>query len=219
MERCDVEYNPVNHVVAKRRSWRYTVCLVLGTTLLATLFSSAIILVQLGKLRPTLVPDATVNTIHSYSGTPETPVWTQKTHLGFDEIFAINLDSRRDRLDHLVELAGFLRFNFTRVRAVTAEEAPNENGPSTHRACWKSHMLVYRKIATDPKLQNALILEDDIDMEFDIQYLAHQALETLNSYDSNWDMFYIGHCSGIGEVAEENVINKETKLYRSSNPV
>ncbi|KAJ7287136.1 hypothetical protein C8J57DRAFT_1652959, partial [Mycena rebaudengoi] len=58
-------------------------------------------------------------------------------------------------------------------------------------ACWKSHYDVLRKIAEGPD-DVAIVLEDDIDMEWTLerrlQYLFH-------ALPSNWDVLMIGHCA------------------------
>ncbi|KAJ1650132.1 hypothetical protein IWQ61_008980 [Dispira simplex] len=220
MAMTSLDYEPLEHtVVRKRPSKKRIIVLMSLTALLTFTICTFVYFLQLKNIRHDLSAEAKRMTLITTPLMGVAPSLHHMTRLGFDRVFSINLDSRPDRLQSMIELADMLHIDFQRVRAVTAEEASDENGPSNHRACWKSHTLVYKEIANNPHLQNGLILEDDIDMELDIQNLAHQALETLNSYDSNWDMFYIGHCAGTAESLEEHVINKDANFYRSNNPV
>ncbi|TFY59301.1 hypothetical protein EVG20_g7840 [Dentipellis fragilis] len=58
-------------------------------------------------------------------------------------------------------------------------------------ACWHSHMQVIREIANSEDERPAIILEDDVDMEWDIQ----SRLEALwPALPVDWDIVYLGHC-------------------------
>ncbi|KAJ1973059.1 hypothetical protein H4R35_004327 [Dimargaris xerosporica] len=136
------------------------------------------------------------------------------TTMGFDKIYVINLDRRPDRLAGMEELADFLRLKVTRLRASTADD---EGKPSTHRACWKSHMRIYTEVAHNPSLQTALILEDDVDMEYDIQHITKRTMEGLNKKDKNCDTMFLGYCS-TPEENKDKVVDKGLSIYRSSSP-
>ncbi|KAH8101413.1 hypothetical protein BXZ70DRAFT_91610 [Cristinia sonorae] len=63
-------------------------------------------------------------------------------------------------------------------------------------ACWYSHLQVIRKIAMDLNAdtrcnQAALVLEDDVDMEKDIQERLHGIWTAL---PQGWDVIFLGHC-------------------------
>ncbi|KAH8825169.1 hypothetical protein DL96DRAFT_1612141 [Flagelloscypha sp. PMI_526] len=61
-------------------------------------------------------------------------------------------------------------------------------------ACWLSHYDLLRKIAESDEEGPQLILEDDVDLEWDIQ----QRLQHIWSYIPNWDVVYLGHCYSDG---------------------
>ncbi|KAJ1971472.1 hypothetical protein H4R34_005733 [Dimargaris verticillata] len=140
-----------------------------------------------------------------------------QTTLGFDKIYMVNLDSRTDRLTQILELTSFLHIKVDRWRATDAKDTPDPQGkPSGHRACWDSHRRIYQEVADSPNLKHALILEDDIDIEYDIHKQVAESMKALNSADPDWDMFYIGHCSGIER--KKKAVNKEADIYPSFSP-
>lgn len=58
-------------------------------------------------------------------------------------------------------------------------------------AVWQSHYMVLRKIIEDGS-QSALIMEDDIDVEWDFGQHARDIMHGMNGVD--WDVLYLGHC-------------------------
>ncbi|KAJ2598192.1 hypothetical protein GGF39_002752 [Coemansia sp. RSA 1721] len=57
-----------------------------------------------------------------------------------------------------------------------------------------NHLDVWRDMVNSG-YERALVLEDDVDFEIDAVSVIKKALDSLNSTTSNWDIFYIGHCS------------------------
>ncbi|EGG04501.1 uncharacterized protein MELLADRAFT_88821 [Melampsora larici-populina 98AG31] len=57
-------------------------------------------------------------------------------------------------------------------------------------ACWHSHLSVIRKFV-DSKQRMALILEDDVDLEVDIEARLEA---TLSEVPRDWDILLLGHC-------------------------
>ncbi|RKP36210.1 hypothetical protein BJ085DRAFT_35901, partial [Dimargaris cristalligena] len=165
-------------------------------------------------------PNTSTSTPTTTTTTTTTNAIKLQTHLGLDQVYVINLDKRPDRMVQLAALAEMLHFKFQRSRANTSDEALDELGrPSSHRACWLSHMNVYRQILADPTVQTALVLEDDVDMDFDIQYHAYRALTAATRDDPQWDMVYLGHCSGVEGRDADRLVDSGAKLYRSINPI
>jgi len=63
--------------------------------------------------------------------------------------------------------------------------------PASSAACWHSHFTLLRKIA-DGDDDVALIFEDDIDMEWDLEKRLRYLWKFLP--DNAWDQVMIGHC-------------------------
>ncbi|RKP34089.1 hypothetical protein BJ085DRAFT_37704 [Dimargaris cristalligena] len=159
-------------------------------------------------------PDGYTNTL----GVSPTP----RTRLGFDQVFLINLERRPDHLARMQQIADFIRLNMTVFPATDKNTfdrstlAPlSMRMASSHLACWDSHMRVYRAIADNPAIETALILEDDIDFEFDLVAKWTQARAAVGSRP--WDIFYLGHC-GEGQGSPANAVSANAGLYHSSSP-
>ncbi|KJA20831.1 hypothetical protein HYPSUDRAFT_166395 [Hypholoma sublateritium FD-334 SS-4] len=61
-------------------------------------------------------------------------------------------------------------------------------------ACWHSHLAVIQKFANNLRPHGsgvALIFEDDVDMEKDIDQQTHALWRTL---PADWDIVFLGHC-------------------------
>jgi len=63
--------------------------------------------------------------------------------------------------------------------------------PVAFAACWHSHFTLLRRIA-DGDDDVAIIFEDDIDMEWDLEKRLRYLWKTLP--DDSWDQVMIGHC-------------------------
>ncbi|KAJ1982276.1 hypothetical protein H4R35_000367 [Dimargaris xerosporica] len=119
--------------------------------------------------------------------------------LGFDEVYIINIPHRVDRYQTMMLLTDFLGMTVRFTRAVTPDTmgyippySRRAQTMSPHRlACWRSHMNVYAEIVRQNHTQ-ALILEDDVDLDLSLPREAPQMLAAL---PPNWDVFFLGHCS------------------------
>ncbi|KAI8576279.1 hypothetical protein K450DRAFT_202132 [Umbelopsis ramanniana AG] len=151
--------------------------------------------------------------------------------LGFSSIYVINLPGRTDRRVRMQELASFLGLNFVFHDAVSFLDVDfpmrrNTSGTTVNLmknatlACFFSHREVYEQIIQRGD-KYALILEDDIDMEFDIR-------ERMNSFwnitlPSEWHLVYFGHCNSPRSNPHQvesfgETIDSSTGLRRSVNP-
>ncbi|KAJ1975257.1 hypothetical protein H4R35_003226 [Dimargaris xerosporica] len=209
-------------------SWRprLRVVVLVGLALLALVFSLVLLLSNLlaqhylrtCPLRPPVSRTVVLGGNSTMGGSQTSAVLfpTQST-LGFDKIFLINLDSRTDRLSQMLELTSFLHIKVDRLRANTSQEALDGNGnPSSHKACWSSHMRAYQEVVDNPAIHQALILEDDIDIDYDIHKLTPVAMDAVHWANPNWDMVYLGHCSGIER--KYTVVDKAADIYPSFSP-
>ncbi|RUS26534.1 t-SNARE [Jimgerdemannia flammicorona] len=116
--------------------------------------------------------------------------------LGFDRIYVINLAHRTDRKKRMKTLARYLNLNLTFVDALTADDLRidkywvRKGATRAQLACWRSHMHVYQEIVAN-NMTSALILEDDIDMEVDIE---KRVFEVTPHLPNDWDVWFLGHC-------------------------
>ncbi|CAG8838827.1 30254_t:CDS:1 [Gigaspora margarita] len=119
--------------------------------------------------------------------------------LGFDFIYVINLERRVDRREKMEALEKYHGLCFKYVKAVDKDDeiAISRLNRSKlleplpgMKACYLSHYNIYQSIIENG-YKNALILEDDIDIElniFDIMYNIHHNLP------NDWELLYFGHC-------------------------
>ncbi|KAJ1978084.1 Procollagen galactosyltransferase 2 [Dimargaris verticillata] len=145
--------------------------------------------------------------------------------MGFDRTYIINLASRTDRREKMQAMADFLRLDVTFLEATDKEAVradpklwPPERSwmRDSQIACWKSHMRIYEAMEQDPTLETVLILEDDIDIDYDFAYKAQLALDALRK--EQWDMLYLGHCSGF-EGKADKLVNQTANLFHAAYPV
>jgi len=76
-------------------------------------------------------------------------------------------------------------------------------------ACWHSHFEVLRKIA-DGDDDVAIILEDDIDMEWDLERRLRYVWQFL---PERWDQVWLGHC--LSDPTRETAVTGTTYIYPS----
>ncbi|CAI2176292.1 13820_t:CDS:1 [Funneliformis geosporum] len=119
--------------------------------------------------------------------------------LFFDKIYVIHLEYRVDRKERMTKLFKQHNLDYSFFPAIDANSSEVEtyyqqNNGTLHKAaiaCWLSHLKVYQTIV-DNRFQNAIIFEDDVDMEMDIAEQLRDITQFLPRY---WEMLYVGHCS------------------------
>ncbi|KAF0453210.1 glycosyltransferase family 25 protein [Gigaspora margarita] len=93
-------------------------------------------------------------------------------------------------------LGNFLDLDFDIIKAVSKYDSEalsrlnKSDLNSGAKACYLSHYSTYELIAEN-EYENALILEDDIDMELNITDIMTEVHRYL---PDDWDMLYLGHC-------------------------
>lgn len=127
-----------------------------------------------------------------------------KTTLGFDKIYVINLKKRKDRKESLLKKLNFLDLTF--IEAVDGEKCDlnllieqkkvnrsffDPSGMVTKGifACGLSHKKCWDKMIED-EVNTALILEDDVFINKNQFEYYNNILEEINSLD--WDLIHLG---------------------------
>ncbi|RIB01877.1 Glycosyltransferase Family 25 protein [Gigaspora rosea] len=117
--------------------------------------------------------------------------------LGFEHIYVINLDYRIDRYKKMKVLGNFLDLDFDIIKAVSkydSEALSRLNRSDLNvgaKAYYLSHYLTYELIAEN-EYENALILEDAVDIELNITDIMTEVHRYL---PDDWDILYLGHCA------------------------
>jgi GR25 family glycosyltransferase involved in LPS biosynthesis len=143
------------------------------------------------------------------------------TRLGFDHIYLLNLPRRTDRREAMEKLLAFFDLE---VEIVSAVEVKSDEvtllrtvykdsiGPGEF-AVWWSHLKIWADIVQN-SYKTALILEDDLDIDINIE-------KHINGFKlpENWEMLYLGHCSWEGE-GEQPIFDSQSpfKIYHSYIP-
>ncbi|CAG8855334.1 38747_t:CDS:1, partial [Gigaspora margarita] len=126
---------------------------------------------------------------------------------------------RLDRREDMQEIADFLGLDFDFFPAVSRFDRKllnkyNLTGLSNaQKACYLSHYLIYKEIIKNG-YKNALILEDDIDVEFEISRIVSDLSRAL---PDDWDIFYIAHYNyEKGKILAES---GKFRLIESTHPI
>ena len=152
--------------------------------------------------------------------------------LNFQQIFAINLESRVDRKDLLTVMALCTNISVTivpGVRTVSDNSLPPSPISGALRpeeyAVWRSHAKVWRKVIEDG-LETALILEDDNDWDVNLKDQIPRIMDALDEIRTTtsleegeglvrgsqgletWDILYLGSC--FEQATLEDAKNRKT---------
>ncbi|CAG8623996.1 13775_t:CDS:1 [Racocetra fulgida] len=124
-----------------------------------------------------------------------------------------------DRREKIQEIADILDLDFDFFPAVSRFDIEllskyNLDGISNaQKACYLSHYFIYKEIIKNG-YKNVLIIEDDVDIEFEISRIVSDLSRALLD---DWDIFYIAHYNyEEGQVLAKN---GEFKLIKSTNPI
>jgi GR25 family glycosyltransferase involved in LPS biosynthesis len=127
------------------------------------------------------------------------------TALPFERIFLINRISRLDRLLSSRKVLDYVGIkNVEIVDAVDLEEPAIQRASESNKkppgvtACYASHLSVIRRVFNE-RLENALILEDDIDLPPNAIPVLQNLLKpfrfgTSQNTGIEWDLIFIGSC-------------------------
>ncbi|RIB28229.1 glycosyltransferase family 25 protein [Gigaspora rosea] len=159
------------------------------------------------------------NIFNWINNSPQEIIPSNRT-LGFDHIYVLHLDYRKDRREIMDKLLSYFNLDVEYFEAVSKYDKilnkfTNANSKLTvgQRACYVSHYLIFQSIIEEG-FNNTLILEDDVDFEVNITEIMADIYQNLPEH---WDTLHIGHCyEMIGQpVGSSSFPNK---LYQSVNP-
>lgn len=98
--------------------------------------------------------------------------------------YVINLDDRKDRWDHIQK-------EFENIKSVELVRFPALKGKPGMIYCAKSHHKLLEQAFEDPKVENVLVLEDDVKLlrpeTFDEEW--SKIKERLDNNTEDWDVF------------------------------
>ncbi|KAJ1920158.1 hypothetical protein H4219_001531 [Mycoemilia scoparia] len=144
----------------------------------------------------------------SKNNIPATPIFP------VDHIFCISDPKRTDRRLNVQSIFDYLKMKVEYIPAINPEVDPlalemsarTKSGLSPSAVgCWVAHLKVWRSVV-EKGYGTILVLEDDIDISYNIERLLRKAISVLNSsknkyYNATspgewgWDLLYPGHCS------------------------
>jgi GR25 family glycosyltransferase involved in LPS biosynthesis len=146
--------------------------------------------------------------------------------LGFDHIYVISPLGQIERREKMKKIERALGLEFEFFLAYTPEISqstldnfyPHCKLSPHDKASFVNHYRVYESIARHG-YDNALILEDDVDLEFNITSIMHNVHRIL---PENWDLLYLGFCSNWEGVFSEPLPDDNDssvyKLFESEKP-
>lgn len=128
----------------------------------------------------------------------------------FENLYCLNLDRRKDRLQQFVKLMARMGWDFQRWPAVDAKHLKHPNGQimeenarrNAELACKMGHLRMIRD-AKQNGYKSVLIMEDDAQLIPGRQLILDNAIHDL---PEDWEMFYLG----------VNHINKNQEALTSS---
>lgn len=112
-----------------------------------------------------------------------------------DRIYVINMNHNTDRLYNFSVLMNKLNYQFERFEGVNGQlYKPDKLSPGEY-GCYLSHKSLWQKIAKDPDINKAIIFEDDVELNEDLEDIKH-ADTLIKHYVQryNCDIFYLGKC-------------------------
>jgi len=139
----------------------------------------------------------------------------------FKEIYVINMDKDIERLDSVNYEMNKLNSTYIRVPGVipTDNLIYNEGSffgkyfaPYVSIASGKAHKSIWEKIVNQ-KIENVLILEDDVKFTNNIESVLPQAFSEL---PKDWDIFFLGSftsCDNHAIVEPNEYLHSSTKKY------
>jgi GR25 family glycosyltransferase involved in LPS biosynthesis len=135
----------------------------------------------------------------------------------FDKIYCVNLDCDQERFKYVKQQFEKHNLEVTRFPGILGSEIKQEDYPNYIKkdswllknkcgsvGCYLSHIKIWEQILESDDINQALILEDDIDLDPDF----NQKLEKYyKQVPKDWDLIYLG----TGKMKGTNITNKIMK--------
>lgn len=134
----------------------------------------------------------------------------------FDNIYCLNLESRKDRWGEC--LSNFEKYEINKVEKFLAFDPPDSYGLTGKRkgqfGCSYSFCNIFQDIK-DKGYNSVLLLEDDFNFSLEKEDLFECLNKCLDELPENWDMFYLGAnvMDEIHRVPLQNYSNNLLRLF------
>jgi GR25 family glycosyltransferase involved in LPS biosynthesis len=135
----------------------------------------------------------------------------------FDKIYCVNLDCDQERFKYVKTQFEKHNLEVTRFPGILGSEIKQEEYPEYIKkdsillknkcgsvGCYLSHIKIWDQILKSDDINQALILEDDIDLDSDFNQKLEQYYQQV---PKNWDLIYLG----TGKMKGFNITNKIMK--------
>jgi GR25 family glycosyltransferase involved in LPS biosynthesis len=134
-----------------------------------------------------------------------------------DKVYCLNLDSDIERFEYVKQQFEKHNLNVTRYPGILGSEIKQEDYPDYIKkdswllknkcgstGCYLSHIKIWDEILESSDINQALILEDDINLDSDFNEKLQKYFKMV---PDNWDLIYLG----TGKMRGTNINNKIMK--------
>ena len=135
----------------------------------------------------------------------------------FDQIYCVNLDSDQERFEYVKQQFEKHNLEVTRFPGILGSEIKQSDYPKYIKkdswllknkcgstGCYLSHIKIWDQILESHDINQALILEDDIDLDPDFNKKLEKYYKQV---PEDWDLIYLG----TGKMKGTNINNKIMK--------
>ena len=137
-----------------------------------------------------------------------------------DKCFFINLDKRKDRLEHIIKTLPFYAQRFRAVDANGLELTPQIHSlfkncikklTKAEIACSLSHYSLWKNLVADENADNYLILEDDVVFKPGFQTFWNNAF--ADHFPDKYNLIYLGGCQPWNKPQYHKVLKPQNQYF------
>lgn len=134
-----------------------------------------------------------------------------------DKIYCVNLDCDKERFEYVKQQLNKHNLEVTRFSGILGSEVKEPDYPEYIKSdswllknkcgsvgCYLSHLKIWDQILESDYINQALILEDDVDLDPDFNKKLEKYYKLV---PDNWDLIYLG----TGKMKGTNINNKIMK--------